>query len=354
VTYSDARRLIVQAVENGVTPAATIEVGRAAAPVWRDAFGRLTYDGDAPAITAETVFDLASLTKVIATTSLVMRAVAAGRLAVEQPVGEVLEEWRDTAHVGIRVRHLLDHSSGLPGHVRLWEVAHGRREYESAIHNLPLASAPGAQSVYSDVGFMVLGFLLERLAAEPLDVQYDTLQQESWGGAMTFTPSSEPDRIAPTEFESDAGRLVRGTVHDENARALGGVAGHAGLFGSVVDVGRFARMVLRTVREPTPLGTPELMRAFARETGVPGSSRALGWDVMRPTSSCGRLFSPTAIGHTGFTGTSLWIDWERDLYVAFLTNRIHPTRTNDSLVRLRPELHDAIVKAREGDLPSRH
>jgi CubicO group peptidase (beta-lactamase class C family) len=113
-------------------------------------------------------------------------------------------------------------------------------------------------------------------------------------------------------------------------------------------------MVLRTVREPTPLGTPDLMRAFARETGVPGSSRALGWDVMRPTSSCGRLFSPTAIGHTGFTGTSLWIDWERDLYVAFLTNRIHPTRTNDSLVRLRPELHDAIVKAREGDLPSRH
>jgi CubicO group peptidase (beta-lactamase class C family) len=344
VTYADAHRLIANATENGVTPAATIEVGRAAAPIWRDAFGRLTYDGDAPATTVETVFDLASLTKVIATTSLVMKAVGASRLAIDQPVCDVLEEWRDTAHAGIRVRHLLDHSSGLPGHVRLWEVAQGRRGYASAIHNLPLASAPGAQSVYSDVGFMALGFLLERLTGEPLDVAYATLQQRTWGGAMSFAPHAELDRIAPTEFDADAGRLVRGTVHDENARALGGVAGHAGLFGSVVDVGRFARMVLRTVREPTPLGTPELMRTFAQEAGVPGSSRALGWDVMRPTSSCGRLFSPTAIGHTGFTGTSLWIDWERDLYVAFLTNRIHPTRTNEALVQLRPELHDAIVQ----------
>jgi CubicO group peptidase (beta-lactamase class C family) len=149
--------------------------------------------------------------------------------------------------------------------------------------------------------------------------------------------------VAPTEVDETRGIAIQGTVHDENARALGGVAGHAGLFGTVTDVGRFARTVLQSFRGTTLLGTPDLMRTFARQTGVPASSRALGWDVMRPTSSCGTCLSPAAIGHTGFTGTSLWIDPTRDLYVAFLTNRIHPTRANEGLVALRPRLHDAVV-----------
>ena len=142
---------------------------------------------------------------------------------------------------------------------------------------------------------------------------------------MRFTPPRDAiDRIAPTEYDAGLARVIRGSVHDENAAALGGVAGHAGLFGTVSDVGVFARLVLRTFHEPTSLATPELMRTFARQSGVAGSSRALGWDTMRPTSSCGTRFSATAIGHTGFTGTSLWIDWERDVYVVLLTNRVHP------------------------------
>jgi CubicO group peptidase (beta-lactamase class C family) len=345
VTFASARRLIVDAIEAAAMPAAAVDVGRAAGPIWREAFGRLSYDDGAPAADVDTVFDLASLTKIIATTSLTMRAVAAGRLTIDQPVADVLSDWRDDAHASIHVSHLLDHSSGLPGHVKLWESARGREEYEAAIHRLPLAAPPGVQASYSDVGFMVLGFVLERLAGQHLDTQYAALQRGTWGGSIAFNPAGGLERVAPTEFDAALGVCLRGVVHDENARALGGVAGHAGLFGSAGDVGAFARMVLRTFREETALATPAVMRTFARETGVPGSSRALGWDVMRPTSSCGELFSPTAIGHTGFTGTSLWIDPERDLYVALLTNRVHPSRTNEALVRLRPRLHEAIVQA---------
>ena len=141
------------------------------------------------------------------------------------------------------------------------------------------------------------------------------------------------------------GRLLTGEVHDENCWALGGAAGHAGLFGTAAAVGAFARAVLRTIGGEPILAQPETMRAFITRGAVPGSSRALGWDTMLPTSSCGTLMSPTAIGHTGFTGTSLWIDWERDLYVVLLTNRVHPTRENNAIRRVRPAVHDAVVEA---------
>jgi CubicO group peptidase (beta-lactamase class C family) len=154
-----------------------------------------------------------------------------------------------------------------------------------------------------------------------------------------------PAPIAPTEHDPWRGRILEGEVHDENAAALGGIAAHAGLFGTARAVGAFARRVLQTFQEPTSLGTPALMREFAARSRVAGSSRALAWDTMLPTSSCGSRMSATAIGHTGFTGTSLWIDWERDLYVVLLTNRVHPTRQNEALIGLRPKLHDAIVDA---------
>jgi CubicO group peptidase (beta-lactamase class C family) len=157
------------------------------------------------------------------------------------------------------------------------------------------------------------------------------------------------DIIAPTERDAWRGRVLQGEVHDENAYALGGVAGHAGLFGTAGAVGSFARAMLASLRAPNWIGTPEFMRVCVSPSAVPGSSRALAWDTMRPTSSCGTLMSPTAVGHTGFTGTSLWIDWERDVYVVLLTNRVHPTRENAALVALRPQFHDAVMRALEED-----
>jgi serine-type D-Ala-D-Ala carboxypeptidase len=350
VDFSTARQLIADAIDRAVTPAAVIEVGRVDAPIWREPFGRLTYDADATPTDLDTIFDLASLTKVMATTSLVMRAVAEDRLSLDSKVGSLVDGWSDAERRDIRIRHLLEHSAGLPAHLRLWESVNGRAAYHAALRAVPLERPPGAASVYSDLGFMVLGFAVEAARGLALDDQFDELRR-GWDGTTTFRPSPALlARIAPTEYDASRDIVVRGEVHDENARALGGVAGHAGLFGSAGDVGAFARLVLRTFQEPTELGTPPLMRAFAAECEVPLSSRALGWDTMRPTSSCGSLMSAGAIGHTGFTGTSLWIDHARELYVVLLTNRIHPTRTNDVHLVLRPRVHDAIVTAFDAGL----
>lgn len=342
------RSIIEAAVAARAFPAATIEVGRTTGPLWQQAFGALRYEPDAPRTTLDTIFDLASLTKVIATTSLAMGHVAAGRFGLETRLGDLLPGWDAGDRAAIRVRHLLDHSAGLPAHARLWEHARGRVELESDLAALPLEATPGTRSVYSDIGFMLLGFAIEDAGGTSLADQMSGLARELHLGPVQYLP---PDSwradTAPTEFDSWRNRLLVGEVHDENAAALGGVAGHAGLFGTADAVGRFARVVLASLRH-APCGaagpTFPLMRQFAMRTGVPGSSRALGWDTMLPTSSCGTRLSPTAIGHTGFTGTSLWIDFEQDLYVVLLTNRVYPSRTNDALRLVRPKVHDAVVE----------
>jgi CubicO group peptidase (beta-lactamase class C family) len=342
VTWPRTRALIEQGLARRAFPAAVIDVGRTAAPLWQEAFGALTYDPASAPTSLETIFDLASLTKVIATTSLVMRQVGAGALRLDTTVADVLPGWRHEGCCRIHLRHLLDHSAGFPARVTLYESASGRGSLEAAIRALPRMAAPGAASVYSDVGFMLLGFLLETWTGRPLDDQFRAIATLLDGEIGYRPPAAACDRIAPTEFDPWRGRLLRGEVHDEHAAALGGIAGHAGLFGTGPAAGAFARLVLRTFREPTPLGSPALMRRFAAPSETPGS-RALGWDTMQPASSCGTKLSPAAIGHTGFTGTSLWVDPDQDLYVALLTNRVHPTRRNEALIALRPQVHDAIV-----------
>ena len=341
--FAHARQLITDEVIGGhASPAAVVEVGSRTGVRWQEAFGRLTYAGDASVCTTGTIFDLASLTKVICTTPLAMRLIARDELTLDTRVADVLDMWRGADREAITIRQLLDHSSGLPGIVRFWEQHAGRDAFLRGLVDLPLAYPPGVKSLYSDAGFLLLGFVLERIAHARLDQQFAPLEASL--GEIGFLPA--PDvrpRIAPTEDDPWRGRLLVGEVHDENAAALGGVAPQAGLFGTVDAVGAFARLVLDTFRDETLLGAPDLMRTFARPSAVPGSSRALGWDTMRPTSSCGTRMSATAIGHTGFTGTSLWIDWERDLYVALLTNRVHPTRTNERLAALRPRIHDALI-----------
>jgi len=341
--FPAARRVIVSGLDGHAYPAAVIEVGRLSGPLWCESFGRLTYAPDAPACGPGTIFDLASLTKVIATTSIAMRLVAGKTIALDAPAAQFAPAFTGDERKAISIRHLLTHSSGLPAHARLWETVSGRDAFERAIAELPLERPPGAQSVYSDPGFMLLGLALEHVGRATLDDMFQPLAAEL--GEIWYRPAAALiDRIAPTEQDPWRGRLLRGEVHDENAAALGGVAAHAGLFGTAAAVGTFARLVLRTFNESTVLGSPELVRQFATRSQVPNSSRALGWDTMLPTSSCGTRLSPTAIGHTGFTGTSLWIDSERDVYVVFLTNRVHPTRDNNALAALRPNVHDAVIE----------
>jgi len=204
----------------------------------------------------------------------------------------------------------------------------------------PLEYPPRTQSIYSDPGFMLLGFALEHAAHAPLDRQFDGWRAREVGADVEIgfnpAPTWRP-RIAPTE-NTALGEERRGEVHDENTRALGGVAAHAGLFGTAAAVGAIARWWMRS---------PSLA-LFATKSSVPGSSRALGWDTMLPTSSCGTRMSSSAIGHTGFTGTSLWIDSANDLYVVILTNRVHPSRDGEGMQDVRRAVHDAILTALAG------
>jgi CubicO group peptidase (beta-lactamase class C family) len=346
-----ARRILDEALAAGAFPAAVAEVGRTSGVIWSYAGGRLSRDPDAPPATIDTIFDLASLTKVIATTTVVMQLVGEGRLGLEDRVGRWLSEWRGHDRDHVTVEDLLAHCSGLSAHLPLYRECEGRREFQPAICSLPLEYEPRCRAVYSDLGFILLGFIAADAAGEPLDRRVEALGATIGAGELAFRPPPAwRGRTAPTGVDRWRGRLLVGEVHDRNAWALGGVAGHAGLFGTAAAVGAFARAMLRTLRWPEAgdapvLGDPSLARRFATRTAIPGSSRALGWDTMLPTSSCGTKLHPRAIGHTGYTGTSLWIDPVADFYVVLLTNRVHPTDENQSILAVRPRFHDAVADA---------
>jgi CubicO group peptidase (beta-lactamase class C family) len=347
--FRSAVRVIEDAVRARAFPAAVIEVGDATQPLWQQAFGRLTFDADAPAATTETVFDLASLTKVLATTPLLMQQVERGAVALDEPVQRYFSQWRDAFQARALVRDLLSHSSGLPAYAPLYQAHHGRAAFEREICTIARAYRPRSTSVYSDLGFILLGFLLNHELA--LSRRFDALRaQMGVVEDLQYKPPSQwSGRIAPTEVDPWRQRLLVGEVHDENCVALNGVAGHAGLFGSAAAVGACARHVLQVLDGRTGAFSQETLRGFIeRRTDVPGTTRALGWDTMLPTSSCGARLSPRAFGHTGFTGTSLWIDPDRGIYVVFLTNRVHPSRSNEAIRQVRPAVHDAVIEGLGG------
>jgi CubicO group peptidase (beta-lactamase class C family) len=345
-TFAAARRLLEQAVADKAFPAAVVEVGTAHQPLWQQAFGHLSFQSDATSTRLDSVFDLASLTKVLATTPLVMRLIERGGLGLDDSVATRLSLWRDEhGEVPVTIRDLLRHSSGLPAHLPFFKELKGRAAFENAICSTALAYPPRSKSIYSDLGFMLLGFILEDFGA-PLALQFDTLRAQMGGiqDLQFHPPAIWLPRTAPTRQDEWRGRLLVGEVDDDNAWALGGVAGHTGLFGTAASVGECARHLLQILEGRQGVFQEQTLRTFVtRRTDVPGSSRALGWDTMLPTSSCGTRISPRAFGHVGFTGTSLWIDPDAAIYVVLLTNRVHPTPDNDAIKQVRPALHDAVM-----------
>jgi CubicO group peptidase (beta-lactamase class C family) len=345
VGFAAAREALLRAIAGRAFPAAVVEVGDASRPLWREAFGRLTFDPDAAPARDDTIFDLASLTKVLATTPLVMRQVERGALALDDRVSQYIEGWRGEDREAVTIRDLLAHCSGLPAHRQFYVTLQGRAAIERAICGTPLEYVPGTASIYSDLGFMLLGFLLEDFAALP--AQFDTLLVQMGGiqELQFHPPALWARRTAPTQQSTLRGRLLVGEVDDDNTWALGGAAGQAGLFGTAAAVGECARHLLQVLDGRTGAFRRDTLETFvARRTDVPGSSRALGWDTMLPTSSCGTLMSPRAFGHTGFTGTSLWIDPDRRVYVVLLTNRVHPTPGNEAIKEVRRAVHDAVMR----------
>jgi serine-type D-Ala-D-Ala carboxypeptidase len=348
VKFDPARAVMQRAIDERAFPAAVVEVGTAYEPLWREAFGRLTFDANAPATREDTIFDLASLTKVMATTPMVMLQVERGTLGLDDRVGRFIPQWLGADREDVTLRDLLGHCGGLTAYLPFFRDHQGRAEFQHAICALPLEYPPRTKSIYSDLGFMLLAFILEDAGVAPLPDRFATLlDQMGIVERLQFNPPPQWRRdTAPTEQDPWRGRLLTGEVHDENAWALGGVAGHAGLFGTAAAVGAYARHILQVLDGRTGAFSRETLHTFiARRTDVPGSSRALGWDTMLPTSSCGTCMSSRAFGHTGFTGTSLWIDPELGIYIVFLSNRVHPSRTNERIKHVRPALHDAILES---------
>jgi CubicO group peptidase (beta-lactamase class C family) len=346
--FAPAFAIVREAIQRKAFPGATLAVTLGEKLVLCQGFGRFTYEADSPEVTRETGWDLASLTKPIATTSMAMLLYERGKLSLDTRIVEWLPEFADGAdprREAVTVRMLLAHSSGLPSHRKLYLEAAGREEIVATAMRVPLEASPMERAEYSDIGFILLGELLERVAGEQLD---EFCGRELFSSFMfNFRFVRQPTlilNVPPTVVDATyRGRVVQGEVNDENASAMGGVAGHAGLFGDVLSISRFARCMLRG---GTPVFRPETVRLFTRrETNPQGSSRALGWDTPSVPSQSGTLFSAKSFGHLGYTGTSLWCDPERGFSVTLLTNRTWPDASNQAIKEVRPKVHDAVVKA---------
>lgn len=332
--------------------------------------------GPGVAVTVATRFDLASLSKPIATTTISLALAAAGRLDLDAPVGHYRPSFAAGGPAGsglagpggagarraVTVRQLLVHASGLPAwaplHEQLGTPAPGGRERAATLVDAtPLEALPGSRAEYSDLGFITLGAVLEAAGEAPLEVLYRRLVQAPFGLAETdYAPPGAPKpwppgtAVAATEVSARRGGVIEGEVHDDTTWAMGGVAGHAGLFGTARDVHRFAARWLALYEGlPGPVPRPLVAETFRRQ-GAPGTTRTLGWDTPSPgASSAGTQLAADSIGHLGYSGTSMWIDPQRRLIAVLLTNRVHPTRENRRIQAFRPRFHDLVAAAFDRD-----
>lgn len=344
--FARAFTLLRKATPNAF-PAASVAVTAEGRLVALQGFGHFTADPDSPAVEAGTIFDLASVSKAVATTTMTMLLYERGLLDLEMPLAAVVPEFSgdDPRRKQVTLRLLLAHASGLPAYEKLFLTAPTREQLLAAAFAVPLAADPGTQAVYSDIGFILLGVALERLADDRLDA---FCQREIFGplgmANTGFNPlPQQRAAIPPTVNDQDfRQRVIQGEVHDENASVMGGVAGHAGLFGPAEDVARFAHMMLAG---GYPILRPSTVALFVRREGRPeDTSRTLGWDTPSSPSQSGQYFSPGSYGHLGYTGTSLWIDPERQVSITLLTNRTWPDCTNQAIKQVRPQFHDAIME----------
>jgi len=355
-TLAPAHALLDRGVADGAFPGGVLAVG------WNNrlavhAFGTMTRGAKARRVTRETIYDVASLTKPIVTTTAAMMLFEQERLDLDAPVARYLPEfaaasagdpnakWRER----VTIRLLLRHSSGLAGHREFFKAAKGHKAIVARAVAEPLVREPGTQIEYSDVGFILLGEIIERLTGESLDefARKNIFAPLGMASSMFNPPRNLRPRIAPTQNDTTwRKRLLQGEVEDENAWAMGGVAGHAGLFSTAGDVAIFAQMLLNGgIYAHRRLLKRATIEMFTMREAIGGAARALGWDVPTEPSSSGAHFSQASYGHLGFTGTSLWIDPARRAFVILLTNRVHPTRANEKIKQVRPMVHDAVMEA---------
>ncbi len=383
--FEAVSRMCLAAVEEGAAPGLVVLVAAQGQTLFHEAFGaRQLIPRRLPAL-SDTMYDVASLTKAVATSLLAMQEIGAGRLALDTKVASLLPELSgrtggapphdgsgperaapehgvsDPARDQITVRQLLSHSSGLPAHRPFWKLAAQSPAERLAIAQLaarePFAYPPGTRAVYSDLGFILLGWLLERLTGARLDVLFQERIARPLGlAATTFVNLADSEArarllgdrtVAATQLSAERHRLVLGEVDDLNAFAMGGIAGHAGLFSTAGDLAAIATALLASFRGDGALVARDVIRQFWSPSGVPGSTWRLGWDGPAESGSqAGERLSRASVGHLAFTGCSLWIDPLHEVVVVLLSNRVHPAvPTDDRFRRLRPALHDAALSA---------
>ena len=316
-------------------------------------FGHLSYAAKSPAVKSNTIYDVASLTKPIVTTTAIMLLVAENQIDLDAPISRYLPESRSAANPDwlhkITIRELLLHTSGLPAHRDFFKSVRTPAELRKLLYSEPLASAPGTKIEYSDLGFIILGDIVERLTGMTLDryARENIFDPLGMNDSYFNPPRTLRARIAPTQNDTAyRKRQLHGEVDDSNAFALGGIAGHAGLFSTAGNVAAFAQMMLNGgIYAQNRVLPRAIVSQFTERVSVGDSARTLGWDVPTGDSSSGHYFSSQTYGHNGFTGTSIWIDPQNDLFVILLTNRVNPTPANDKIRTVRPALHDTILQA---------
>jgi len=342
------REFLQQSVENGVFPGCAVSVGKIDGPWMEEGFGFLSTEKKSKP-TADTLYDVASLTKVMSTSTLLMKA----RDQQDFELSDLVLSFLPDLKHDFLMHHLMTHSSGLPAWMPLFEglAPHcTKAQMFQAINNQKLEQPPGEKAVYSDLGFMLLGFALEEIFPDSLENLFNEHVSQNLSLKRTcFSPRSKNidlATIAPTERCAFRKQMVHGEVHDENAFVLGGVAGHAGLFSTAHEAGIFARSILRNINGEAIFAAPEIVREFASKQFLPNTSTwALCWDTPSPeNSSAGILWSRQGIGHLGYSGCSIWIDLPKKCYAVVLSNRVHPTRENDKIKNFRPQFHDLLQR----------
>jgi CubicO group peptidase (beta-lactamase class C family) len=342
-------RIIERAIADSAFPAAELAVVRDGMLIYNKSFGTFTYDRASRPIDNTTMFDLASVSKVIGTTSAVMKLVDNGQLGLDDSVGKYLPPFASGPKAAITIRQLITHRAGFPPFRRFFLMCSTATAAIDSVFATALVATPGDTTIYSDIGMITMGKVVEKITGMPLDafVRKEFFEPLGMTRTMYAPPESLASQCAPTEIDTLwRKRLVQGQVHDENAALLDGVAGHAGLFSTASDLAIYMQMLLnkgayggvRYLKESTVI---EFTRKY-----VQGQDRYLGWDMKSSTgSSAGSLFSPSSFGHLGFTGTSVWTDPDRRISVILLTNRVHPTRANQKIQRIRPAVHDMVIRA---------
>ncbi len=346
--FSGVEKVVTDAIKDSAFPGAVVLVSKDGEIQFQKAFGNYTYDKNSTEVTTKTIYDLASLTKVIATTTAAMICYDGNLFSLDDKVCKYIPEFSSNNKENITIKNLLLHNTGLPAWKKFWGVYDKPKDVLNDIYDSKLEYETGTKTVYSDLGIIVLGKIIEKVTGQSLDIFCKKEIFEPLG--MNDTYYNPPDtlkyRIAPTEVDSYwRKRLIVGEVHDETASLLNGVSGHAGLFSTAEDIHK----VLLTLLNKGNYKGKQLIKSTTVELFTSkndDSPRALGWDIKSPEgSSAGNLFSEKSFGHTGFTGTSAWVDPLNKIIVIFLTNRVYPTRENNKIIKVRPALHNAVIMA---------